>query len=456
MRKSDIVVLTVCALMFCPAASASTPTLQPLPITPTSVPFGATVPGSPAGVSEHEYVLSGHARTFTDGGPTGDAPAYSTRLLVRRPAHFDGAVEVELLNNSAGFEVQPMWNFQRDELARRGVAWVGVTYDPAAVGFLQGWDAQRYSALGSGIADASQVWDIIAQAGALLRGHGSQVLGAPARRLLLTGYSGPAPAVAAWANNFGTAKSPYDAFLIGGSYGSVASLSETNEAIGTIAPPSSVSVIRVDTETELLYTQGASRESDTPSLRSWELAGGSHIDATLAARFSEMWGRDLGIPPADSICANPINPLVVGDAMNAARDDLLRWAGGRTPAPTAPRIRLDAQGNIVRDGDGNAEGGLRLPTVAVPTGTLEPTNVANPNDTTGLGPLCAEVGSFHQFGAARLHALYPTHGEYVSRVAARARHLTRDRFLTEQDAARLVRDAAHSNIGGRARARAAG
>jgi hypothetical protein len=132
----------------------------------------------------------------------------------------------------------------------------------------------------------------------------------PAWRLLLAGYSGPAPTVAAWANNFGTGTSPYDAFLVGSGSGEVATLSRADQSIKTIAPPSQRPVLRVDTETEVVETLGALRESDTPRLRSWELAGSSHIDATVAARFSELWGRDLGLPHAASICANPINPLV--------------------------------------------------------------------------------------------------------------------------------------------------
>ena len=52
---------------------------------------------------------------------------------------------VELLNNSAGFEVEPIWDYTHSQLARQGIAWVGVTYDPPAVGFLKQWNQQRYA-----------------------------------------------------------------------------------------------------------------------------------------------------------------------------------------------------------------------------------------------------------------------------------------------------------------------
>jgi hypothetical protein len=206
-------------------------------------------------------------------------------------------------------------------------------------------------------------------------------------------------------------------------------------------------VIRIDTETELVDTQGATRQHDGPRLRSWEIAGGSHIDAIEGARFGEMWGRDLGLPPITTVCANPVNPLFVGDAMNAAREDLLRWGATGMAAPVADRLQLDANGSIVRDGDGNAVGGLRLPAIDVPTGTLGPSNAPNPNDTSGLGPFCALVGSFARFDRSHLDALYPSHDAYVHRVADRARLLERARFLTSEDAARLTREARQSDIG---------
>jgi hypothetical protein len=441
MRRRFLIVLAVGSALLGPAAAqASSASLRPIPITQSSQPFGAMVPHSAPGMTEREYVFRGHARTFTDNGPTGSAPAYATRVLIRRPDHSNGEVVVELLNNSAGFEVEPVWDYSRSQLARQGAAWVGLTYDPAAVGFLQQWNQQRYAPLGAGIADPSQVWDVVSQLGRLIRDDHH------VRRELLTGYSGPAPTVAAWANHFGNAASPYDAYLVGGSFGDVASLSATAEAPGAINPPSPTPVIRLDTETELFYTQGATRQADGPHLRTWEIAGGSHIDATLAHRFDEMLERDLGLPPIASQCTNTLNPLPVADASDAALTDLFRWAASGRAAPTADRVQLSSGGDIVRDSDGNALGGLRYPGIAVPTGTLEPTNSpANSSDlATGFCPL---IGSFQPFSAARLRALYPTHGAYVREVHRRARMLERDRFLLHDDAVRLEHEAASSSAG---------
>ncbi len=442
MTRTFCAILAIgCALAAPAAALANGPELQPLPITASSQPFGAMVAHSAPGMTEREYVLSGHARTFTDNGPTGQAPAYLTRVLVRTPADFNGAVVVELLNNSAGFEVEPMWDELHAALARQGIAWVGVTYDPAAIGFLQGWNPQRYAALGGGIADPSQVWDIVLQVGRLIHHLTDSQLA------VLTGYSGPAPTVAAWANHFGRSDSPYGGYLIGGSFGDVATLSANDEAPGKIDAALPSPVIRLDTETEVLDTLGATRQADGPHLRTWEIAGGSHIDGSLAQGFDAMLGRDLGLPPIATLCTNPLNPLSVGDASDAALADLLRWAEMGTPAPVADRIALDSGGNILRNADGNALGGLRLPGITAATGTLGATNV--PADTSALAQaFCPLVGSFQPFSTARLAALYPSHLAYVRRVRDRAARLERAGFLVDADADRLVREASRSGIGG--------
>jgi hypothetical protein len=342
-----------------------------------------------------------------------------------------------------------MWDYLHRQLARQGIAWVGVTYDPSAIGFLRGWDPQRYAALDGGLADPSQVWDIVSQLGRLIRDNGraDNPLSDGVRGALLTGYSGPAPTVAAWANHFGRTASPYDGYLIGASFGSVAKLSENQneEAPGTIDPTLPGPVIRLDTETELFY--GDTRQADGPHLRTWEVAGGSHIDRILAHQFDGMLGRDLGLPPIATQCQNPLNPLSVGDASDAALQDLIRWGDTGTPAPVADRIQLDADGNIVRDADGNALGGLRLPTIGVPTGTLTPTNVPA-NNSTLAQQFCPLVGSFQAFTAAHLDALYPSHHAYVRQVTDRAEMLERAGFLVGEDADRLSQEAAQSGVGG--------
>ncbi len=452
--------LAVCATMMGGTASTAvasaggagialpTPTLTPLPITPSSAPFGAMVAGSAPRTVETEYVLRGSARTWNDSGaPSAGTQQYTTRLLVRTPARFGGTVMLELLNASAGFDLEPMWDYQSASLAEHGIAWIGLTYSPASIAFLAGWDPQRYSALNAGLADPSQVWDMVTELGRLIAGDGGRhLLGERGRTAVLTGYSSAACPVSTWTQHFGGQRSPFAGYLVGGCNGYADALSESPGSYtdGSVPAATAAPTVRIDSETDLLPEFAPIRQPDSHNIRSWEVSGGSHIDAQLAARFAAMWSRDLGLPPASSFCVEPLNPLVMGDVWNAAREDLLRWSAGGPPAPAAPRIATSSAGAILRDANGNARGGLRLPTIDAPTGALGPSNV--PADSSALAQFCPLVGSFKAFTRAHLRQLYPHHLDYVLRVADSAFSLAVKRFLLPEDAVRLVFEAATSGV----------
>src|SRR4030095_11207625 len=95
---------------------------------------------SPLGYVEGEYFLTGTATAFTSGGALGTdgtwtatpgaTAAYTTRIVVRRPASrgkFNGTVFVEWLNVSGGLDAAPDWMFTHSFLMREGYAWVGVS-----------------------------------------------------------------------------------------------------------------------------------------------------------------------------------------------------------------------------------------------------------------------------------------------------------------------------------------
>jgi len=101
----------------------------------------ATTPNlKKAGYVQHEYVASGTATSYkaqgalTRNGRWSFAPdtkaAYSTRILVRRPANaadFTGTVVVEWNNVSGGVDADPDYTSLGTEITRHGDAWVGVS-----------------------------------------------------------------------------------------------------------------------------------------------------------------------------------------------------------------------------------------------------------------------------------------------------------------------------------------
>jgi hypothetical protein len=156
-----------------PAQIAPTPRASLVAVSPTSRPYlsmdGDPKPGDLAarGYVEEELQISGY---------TGSTAPYVTRLLIRRPAEvarFSGRAIVEVLDADKEQEAAPLWGYSRENLLRRGDAWVGVSADARAMQTLQQFDAVRYAPLalgnpaGSGCADAAP--EVVLQVGALLR-----------------------------------------------------------------------------------------------------------------------------------------------------------------------------------------------------------------------------------------------------------------------------------------------
>jgi hypothetical protein len=98
------------------------------------------------------------------------------------------------------------------------------------------------------------------------------------------------------------------------------------------------------------------------------------------------------------------------------------------------------------DADGNDEGGIALPEVAVPLGTHTGWNVST-YSLSGLRYLAGLVGSFQPFAHTRaeretsgdprrsIEERYATREDYLQRVKRAIADLVRDRFMLQDDAA---------------------
>jgi hypothetical protein len=147
----------------------------------------------------------------------------------------------------------------------------------------------------------------------------------------------------------------------------------------------------------------------------------------------DAWVRDNAEPPASKLM--PLEPT-----------------SGEPPALRAP-TRLSAAVIQVpkRDRDGNALGGVRLPDIAVPTGT----NVGQNQPQTFT---CMLVGSFLPFAATKaererggdtrpsLEERYHGRDDYVNQIRIAARDLMAQGFLLSDDAAVIVQEAASTRL----------
>ena len=152
---------------------------------------------------------------------------------------------------------------------------------------------------------------------------------------------------------------------------------------------------------------GASGTADQPlpaNVRMYDIAGGSHVVVPQAPTCTLPPGR-LDWAPVSRALLLRLDAWVSHNAEPPASELMpLEPASGEPPALRAP-ARLSAAVIQVpkRDQDGNPLGGVRLPDIAVPTGTNGGQN--QPQTFT-----CMLVGSFSPFAATK--ARTRTHGRH--------------------------------------------
>lgn len=383
-----------------------------------------------AGYVEDELVACGEAWSYVPVGALGadgrwdvrpkDQAPYRTRVLVRRPADAascSGTVVVEWLNVSAGLDSCPDWTYLADEIFRQGHVWVGVSAQQVGVhggasyvglpdsGGLVGVDPERYGSLVHP-GDAYS-FDLFSQIGrAFADGEG-------VTRVLAIGESQSAFRLAGYANAVHRSAGVFAGFLIHSRGGYAADLSEGTRLTSTSLP---IAIVRDDLDVPVLMVQDEgdllpplgflpARQPDHERFRLWEIAGSAHADAF-----------QLGGGPEAMHCTHLINDGAQHLVVKAALRHLDRWAGGGRPPPAAARITAfagdDARARIVRDGWGNALGGVRSPFVDVPVAALS-------GESAGCGSqMCLLFGTTTPFPADRLVELYGDHARYVEVFAA--------------------------------------
>jgi Alpha/beta hydrolase domain len=456
-RRYAVLAASLCLLVAAaPTRAASLDQVTQIAV-PGSVPvLGADPTMRQWGFTEREYTVSGSANLYS-AGPDGQAQvaardiSYVTRMLVRRPESdegaSDGTVVLELLDPSNGWDGDQIWRYSREHLLREGTTWVGLSIDPGALGNLNANRPDRYGNFA--MPSSGLAWDIVSQVAGTLRDRRNRQN--PLRfdrpkRVILAGYGRAAEYLVTYQNVFHWTNARPDGsptvggYLIAGA--GVVARSIPSPHNGTVANAGrlvverDVPVIRVQSETDLTQLGALdARQSDNAHFRLWEVAGAARIDASQRARLDAVWGRDIpGYTSAN--CGEPMGQIPLRYAVNAAIHALARW-NGRGLGPSIPRIRMNSDGAIIRDSDGNALGGARLPLIDVPTGR---------NGPNGSGPgNCNFSGSFTSFSRAELQARYPTNAFYLNKLRAAANDAVADRVMVRADLHVMLREARSSS-----------
>jgi hypothetical protein len=191
----------------------------------------------------------------------------------------------------------------------------------------------------------------------------------------------------------------------------------------TVVPDTAPPTMWVNSELEGRFLPGP----DSARFRIWEVAGSSHIGNHATTQAAATIARDeasVGGSPTPGIGWNPdaerqygerasrpcLNLFPMHYSMIAAAEALRNWIVTGSP-PQSARYQRDGA-EMVRDGDGNVRGGVRLPPIDVPVATYAGTDCSPPTI----------MGSTHKFDPARLASLYPTHDDYMDKMAAATRN----------------------------------
>lgn len=393
------------------------------------------------GYVQEEFIASGTATSYrpegelTDDGrwtfvPDGSAP-YRTRVVVRRPAkspNFSGTTLIEWMNVSGGVDANPDWASLRQEIMRRGHAWVGVSAqrigvmggpllvsvpaaraaDVAGKG-LVGIDPARYGSLdhpGDGFA-----FDIFTQvARAVDRGDALGIV--RPHFLLAVGESQSAIALTTYYDGVQPLTHAFDGFFVHSRAATTLPLVAPGEAADLASSFGGVTpIFRTDGDAPVMELQAeadvfgalssfAVRQPDTDRFRLWEVTGTAHADTNL-----------LGAIARELDCGVPINDGPMHVVAKAALRALDRWVRTGQAPPKVPRIEA-ADGKAARDADGIARGGVRTPPVDVPVDVLSGEPGPNPS------LICLLLGSTTPLPDARIAELYESRADYKRRYEA--------------------------------------
>ncbi len=488
------------------------PTVTEIPYTAGShgypygaVPETAITAGAPAiplanfGYVEHEFQMSGGANIYRQSGTwSGNGEwnvsvsqahvPYTTRILVRYPTNpekFNGTVVFEWLNDTTGGDQDPVWSEQYAPLIKHGFAYVGVTAQKAGMGDLAAWDPERYGSLGD--TNDGQSYEIFTQAANAIRADSGTLLGGLTPKVLIgSGDSQSAFRIDTYVNAIQPITHAFNGFLAVGRAVSAAPIGEGlislfNPFVAHIRTNNTAPFIQLNTQGDIEELDAAAaRQPDNNYLRTWEVAGASHIDAHESLYEIETLARERPEQEVPScLLGTPIEgthtyldghnqpdnmPLYqVEDAALMAEQN---WVVNGVQPPHAKQISttpvLFGLYDIVNKNQyGVGNGGIRMPDAEVPTEDYSAINLSNitssslsvwvlreeleaaftafetggiTNEALRDEGLCLLSGYFTDLSKATLLKMYPTNAIYASKIEAAANADVAAGFMTPEGA----------------------
>ncbi|WP_454852556.1 alpha/beta hydrolase domain-containing protein [Promicromonospora soli] len=437
--------------------------MPPAALTPVDVPgttpmSAAAVDLAAAGYTEREFYAEGTANRYAGAVPTSLETArvidrgwpYRTRVIVRAPdaRQFNGSLVVEWANVTLGLDGEFVFNEAHEHLLREGYAVAVVSAQRAGVERLKTWSPERYGDLSVDVnacgasgtdlcTDDPLSFDILAQVSKALkdnRGHGRPLPGLHVDNVIATGQSQSASRLTTYYNTIEPLHGFFDGFVYW-------------DRSGQLRPDLAVPAISVNSEA---FAQARGPVTTAKYTRAWDVAGTTHASLYGARYIDDVVLRDQSIVgPQGPISFTQLIELSCevlpafstvdsGLVINSAIESVRRWATRGQPAAPSISFDRDADGNLVRDADGDVQGGVRLAQFTAPTAF----QVAN-NGTTFP---CSVSGHHLDFTDDELVAMYGTHDNYVKLVRDTMREARMSGYVLEVDEKEAVRAARASDV----------
>lgn len=458
------------------ASTSGTP-VAPLPVpaaklteikVPGTTPMAAAaIDLAAAGYTEREFYADGKANRYRGVLPgtvttgqiiDGDWP-YRTRVLVRAPKaeKFNGFLVVEWANVTAGQDVDFAFAESYKYLLREGYAVAVVSAQRVGVDRLKTWNPERYGTLsveaditdpqgggkiddcGSSIACPGDPlsWDIFTQVSKALKdnaGDAAPMPGLAVKHVIALGESQSAMRLTWYYNAIQPLYKFFDGFVYLDLAGQLRS--DVNTPAISVTTHATADLFPATTTSE--YT------------RVWGVVGASHSSLYAAKYVDTLVLRDKSLPGKDGPLSFtqvleqqqckllPLFSTVdTGLVLNAALESVHQWVlTGKSAAPTLAFER-NASGAVVRDANGNAQGGVHLSQFAVPTAELSP---------NGESIFC-QLGGYHRdFTQDELKKRYGSHQVYVAQVRSAMKSVVDQGYVLPLDAEEAVRVAEASDV----------
>jgi hypothetical protein len=174
------------------------------------------------------------------------------------------------------------------------------------------------------------------------------------------------------------------------------------------------------------------RQPDTDHFRYWEVAGTAHISAQELDSRGKALQADVGM--AMPIDLTGVNTVPLGPVVDAAYRAMQGWLEDGIPPPVQPRIEFGGDpAAVLRDENGIARGGIRLPQVEVPLAVNS--GLAGDNLVGWLG------GSSVPFSKDKILALYGDLDTFSKQFQVAALAAVESGVLLPRDAAALIAEA---------------